>query len=187
MVGIFLFVHQSRSRRDFKSSHLKRHQTFFPSLVQSLNCVRKNKLLLEYLWAVVRDKLWETGREICLIWKYEFWLDHWLPNWGMSNWCFITTFFRVHTGVSCAWKALSKAGGFGNLCYKVKQEGMEHLWKSICQFKILKGEATGLSKVFFAIGKKNPCLKEFSSFSPKGWIWESKNISPSLCYETKMG
>ena len=31
---------------------------------------------------------------------------------------------RVHTGVSCALKALSKAGGFGDLCCKVKQEGM---------------------------------------------------------------
>lgn len=166
MVGIFLLVHQSRSRRDFKSSHLKRHQTFSPSLAESLNCVRKNKLLLEYLWAVVRDKLWEAGGEICLIWKYEFWFDHWLPNWGMSNWCFITTFFRVHTGVSCPWKALVVLVISAT---RLSRRAWEHLWKSICQFKILKGESTGLSKVFFAIGKKKKiCLKEFSSFSPKG-------------------
>lgn len=36
----------------------------------------------------------------------------------------LKSIFRVHTEVSCTWKALSKAGGFGDLCGKVKQEGM---------------------------------------------------------------
>lgn len=36
----------------------------------------------------------------------------------------LKSIFRVHTGVSCAWKALSKAGGFGDLCCKVKKKGM---------------------------------------------------------------
>lgn len=36
----------------------------------------------------------------------------------------LKSIFRVHTGVSYTWKALSKAGGFGDLCCKVKKKGM---------------------------------------------------------------
>lgn len=32
----------------------------------------------------------------------------------------LKSFFRVHIRLSCAWKALSKAAGFGDLCCKVK-------------------------------------------------------------------
>lgn len=90
--------------------------------------------------------------------------------------------FGVPAGVSCARKALSRAGGVGGLCPTVKQRGTgTPLEKASLEFKILKGESFGLSKDFFAIGEKkiNICLKYFFfALSAKGWIWESKTIFP---------
>ena len=118
-----LFVHQSSSssRQDFKSSRLKKRQTLSPSLLQPWDHVRNTELPLGHLQAAVGDRLWEAGRgEVSLLGKEELWLDHWLPNCGASNRCF-TASLHIHfqglTGASCAWKALSKAGGLSDPCY----------------------------------------------------------------------
>lgn len=111
-----------------------------------------------YFWGnfeLYRDKLWEAGREICLIWKMNFGLT----TVSQTEACqtdvsllHLKSIFRVHTGVSYAWKALSKAGGFGDLCCKVKKKGMRTSLEKHLLFKIWRAESIGFSKVVFAIG-----------------------------------
>lgn len=50
----------------------------------------------------------------------------------------LKSIFRVHTGVSYAWKALSKAGGFGDLCCKVKKKGMGNIFGKASAVQNLK-------------------------------------------------
>lgn len=121
-----------------------------------------------YFWGnfeLYRDKLWEAGREIYHIWKHEFWLDHWLPNWGMSNWCFITSLkihFQgshlkmVHTPSQesvVLGKHWAKLVVLVIFAARLRRRAWEHLRKSVCLFKIWRAESTVFSKVLFAIGK----------------------------------
>lgn len=74
----------------------------------------------------------------------------------------LNSIFRVHTGVSYAWKALSKAGGFGDLCCKVKKKGMGTSLEKHLLFKIWRAESIGFSKVLFAIAKVQSSFFPFS-------------------------